>query len=355
MKGKRENNINGVEYAGTKEEVSAEDLQGFTAALHKEQSMPRVPQMPMVPQAEPQEPVHQVKHTEPKQLINCLRNERIIVRFVPKKSGIQDKRHVLYGGMAQNAVREFVTPTVPSTGRYKNVLTNSEKDFLEYTLGLEPGALGIYKKNDNFWNESNPQGIGSVVLHKQDNVFDLNDPIDYIKYKILLANSNVIAPSLQALEDNPRATYQFVIMSENAELTNNLNKIDTIQKCYMIYGKFENDLDTLSAIIEILEGRNITQNAKPDFIKGKINEWIQKNPKAFYNIASDEYLPAKVLIKKGVEAGIIGKKNDTYYLKEDSSPLCDLGENSTLNNAAKFICSVKNQTLKYKLEALCKA
>ena len=34
-------------------------------------------------------------------IINCLRNERIIVKHVPKETGIvRDPKHILYGGMA---------------------------------------------------------------------------------------------------------------------------------------------------------------------------------------------------------------------------------------------------------------
>ena len=62
--------------------------------------------------------------------------------------------------------------------------------------------MSIYKKENNFWSDANPNGINSVTLHKQDNYFDLSNPVDYIKYKILLANKNLIAPSLQVLEDN---------------------------------------------------------------------------------------------------------------------------------------------------------
>ena len=67
--------------------------------------------------------------------------------------------------------------------------------------------MSMYKKENNFWSDAYPNGINSVTLHKQDNYFDLSNPVDYIKYKILLANKNLIAPSLQVLEDRPKATY----------------------------------------------------------------------------------------------------------------------------------------------------
>jgi hypothetical protein len=218
--------------------------------------------------------------------VNCLRNERIIVRFVPNPSAmIQTKGHLLYGGMADSATRSFVVPRLSSTKLYKNILTDNEKAFLEKAMGLEPNTMSIYKKHDNFWSDSNPNGIGRVILHKQDNYFDLSAPEDYIRYKILLANSDYIASSLQELEDRPKATYQFVIISENAETQMNLTKMDATKRSYMEYGKVENDADTLRVIVETLEGRPMSQKVKLDFLQGKINEYIQTICKETHKIS----------------------------------------------------------------------
>ena len=286
--------------------------------------------------------------------VNCLRNERVIVRFVSSPTAmIHSKGHVLSGGMAENATRSFTVPLL-STGQYKNVLTNNEKAYLEKVMGLEYNALSVHKRVDNFWDDSNPKGIGRVTLYKQDNYLDLTNPIDYIKYKILLANKDKIASSLQELEDRPKATYQFVIISENAETRMNLTRMDATKRCYMEYGKVEDDKATLRVIIETLEGRPTTSTTKLDYLQSKINDYIQANPRKFLSVIQDEMLPYKVLIKKSLDAGLIGKKNDAYYLRKDNSPLCEIGEESTLNNAARYLSSVKRSDLKYWLEAQIK-
>jgi hypothetical protein len=88
---------------------------------------------------------------------------------------VQNPKHILYGGMAETATRSFVVPKL-SSGLFRNVLTDNEKSFLEQVMGLEYNALSIYKKKDNFWDDSNPNGIGRVTLHKQDNYLDLSVP-----------------------------------------------------------------------------------------------------------------------------------------------------------------------------------
>ena len=303
-------------------------------------------------QEETPKPTHNYSNTES---VSCLRNERVIVRFVPRPSTmIQNPKHILYGGMSENAIRCYVVPRLSSTNTFVNVLTKNEKEFLEKAMGLEYNALSIYNKEDNFGDDSNPQGIGRVTLHKQDNYLDLSVPTDYIKYKILLANKDYIAPSLQALEDKPKATYQFVIINENAEAKMNLGRVDTTKRCWMEYGKIEDDNYTLITLLELIEGRPVSSRVKLDYLQGKVTDYIQKNPRRFLSTVTDELLPIKVLIRKCVEAGIIGKKNDAYYLREDGSPLCEMNEESTLNNAARYISSVKHQELKYSLEAKLK-
>lgn len=287
--------------------------------------------------------------------VNCLRNERIIVRFVPSPTAmVQRKGHILYGGMAENATRSFVVPRLSKTGMFKNVLTDSEKTFLEKAMGLEINALSIYKKENNFWDDSNPNGIGRVKLHKQDNYLDLSIPEQYIQYKILLANKDFIASSMEELEERPKATYQFVIISEGAEAQKNLSKMDITMECYTEYGAVKRDKNTLKTIIEQLEKRPISPNVELGFLQNKVNEYIQIDPRKFYTVITDEYLPAKVLVKRAVEAGLVGTKNNTYYLRKDGSPLCEMNEESTLNNAAKYLSSIKHQELKYMLEAQLK-
>jgi len=284
----------------------------------------------------------------------CLRNERIVVRFVPKPSErIQNPKHVLYGGMAETATVTYVVPRL-STGMYKNVLTDDEKTYLENVMGLEYNALSIYKKQDNFWDDSNDAGIGRVTLHKQDNYLDLSNPEDYIKYKILLANKDFIAPSLQDLEDHPKATYKFVIVSENAEAKSASVSMSVTMQCYKEYGKVENDVDTLRMVMELLSGRPTSPKVRLDVLQTAINEYIQAQPKVFLNVITDKLLPTKVLIKKSVEAGLIGKKNDCCFLRSDNSPLCEMNEESTLNNAARYLNAPKRQELLFMLQAKTK-
>lgn len=290
---------------------------------------------------------------EEKPLVNCLKNEQIIIRYLPRQSRmVTNPKHVLFGGMAENATRTFVVPML-SSGRYVNVLTDSEKDFLEELMGLPPNALSIYKKVDNFWDDANEAGISKVTLRKQDNYLNLANVEDYIRYKILLANKDYIAPSLEALETNPKATYQFVILTEDSETQSAKKGMTTLMQCYTAYGKIEDEVDTLRVIIETLTGVRVHKNTKKEFLQTKINELIQGNSKMFLKVATDPMLSTKVLIRRCVEEGLIAHRGNQYYIKDGNIPMCEDGE-PTLNVAAQWINLPKNQEIKLSLEAKLK-
>nr|DAV02116.1 MAG TPA: hypothetical protein [Crassvirales sp.] len=281
-------------------------------------------------------------------IVNCLRNERVIVKHVPKETGIvRDPKHILYGGMAEGAVRWLTVPRLTS-GMYVNVLTNAEKACLEEVMGLEYNALSIYNKVDNFWDNY------QVRLTKQDNFLNLADPDDYIKYKVLLANKDLIAPSLQDLEDHPKATYQFVIIHENEESQASKKKMNATMQAYMEFGKIQENADILRTIIETIDGRPTSKNSKIEFLQEKVGKLIQADARLFVRVATDPLLSTKVLIKKAIEGGLISNRGGMLYLKADGTPLCEDNEEPTLNIAAKYLNMPKHQELKFAIEAKLK-
>lgn len=287
-------------------------------------------------------------------LVNCLRNEKVIVRFIARARGmITDPRHVLFGNMAAGSKMRVTTPLLRS-GLFADVLTKDEKKFLEYKLGLEPNALSVHNRNNNFWSDANEQGIGRVELIKGDNPLDLSNPIDYIKYKILLANKDQIAPSMQALQDKPKATYRFVIINEGDSAKAANTRVTLKAQAYMEFGKVNENKDKMRVIIETIDGRPTASDSKVEYLQGKIGELIEANTKMFLQVVRDPLLDNKVLIKKAIEAGVIVNRGNYLYLKDGNMPLCDNGQEPTLNIAAKYLSLPKHQELKFSIEAKVK-
>ena len=194
-------------------------------------------------------------------LVNCLTNEIVIVRFIAKARGnITDPKHVLFGNMAPRSKVKFPVPMLRS-GQYADVLTKEEKKFLEWKLGLEPNALSVYNRKNNFWDDSNQQGVGRVELIKGDNYFDKSKPLDYIKLAILRSYSDIIAPSMQALQDKPKATYRFVMVSEKDSAKDANIRVTSKAQAYKEFGKIEDDKEKMRVVIELMDGRPTAANS----------------------------------------------------------------------------------------------
>lgn len=285
---------------------------------------------------------------EEEPMISCLRNETITVRFIPRETGmITNPKHIFYGGMGEMAVRIFTVPISESSGQFVNVLTNSEKNFLESSMGLEFNALSKYLKGDkNFWRNF------KVRLTKGDNYLDLRDPNDYIKYKVLLSNKDFIAASLTELQETPKLTYQFVLISKNEEIDNANKELTATMQAYLELGKIQENFDVLKLVVETIDGRPISNTSKLEFVQSKVHKLIQADPKLFVNIIRDPYLETKVLIAKAVEKGVISKRGDFYYYS--NVPLCEDNEDPVLGTVAKYLNKPKYQTVKLSIEAKIK-
>lgn len=331
-----------------KEKVKAP---GFALDLSEEENVSVVPVSEIVENNE------EKPRTEAKprgEVRSCLRNEKVIVRHIPRQRGIvTDPKHVLYGGMAENAKRWFTVPRLTS-GLFVNVLTDDEKNFLEQALGLEPNAMSIYRKKDNYWSDSNENSISRVVLKKDDNIFDLSTPEDYIRVKILLANKDDIAPSLKALQENRKTTYQFVVIREGEEVKEAKVKMDSTQRCYVEFGKIMEDADILRVVVEAISGKPVAPNAKLDWLQTQCNDMIQANSKLFLSVVTDELLQIKVLIKKAVEAGILAYRGNQLFMRDGNAPLCEYNEEPTLNTAAKYLINPKHQDILFAIQAKLK-
>lgn len=296
------------------------------------------------PKKEEIQPKAKVEVKTKKDFINCLRNEKVTIKFVPRQGGlVQDPKHILYGGLGINSKRKFVVPQLQS-GAYVNVLTNAEKDFLENIMGLSENAMSIYRKVDNFWTNK------GVILGKGDTILDLSNPDEYIKYKILLANKDYICPDEDTLKKARKATYQYVITREGEEVENSIHSLDIMSNAYMLYGQLKSDLKSLALIVEVATGK-LVSTTSPKTVFASVDALIKDNPKKFIEAAKDPYLKTKLLIKEAVITGHIRKSGLYYYLTEGNTPLCNDTQEPTLQSACEYLNAPRYQEVKLKLEA----
>lgn len=251
--------------------------------------------------------------------------------------------------MSESSKRTFVVP-INNSGTLVEVLTPEEQVYLENIMGLEEGDLSVLRKKNNYWIEGNG-GISKVTLEKRDNILDLSSPEDFIRYKILLANKETIAPSLKHMEDFPKATYQFVLVSKEEEQKSESANMTSTMQSYMEFGKISDDKDKLRFIVEIMNGRSLSRNINIDQLKTLVNQIIQSKPKNFLSVVRDDLLDTKVLLRKAVQAGIVGMRGNYFFLREGNIPLCPDNAEPTLNVAAAFLNMPKNKEMLFTIQA----
>ena len=277
-------------------------------------------------------------------IVSCLKNKIIKVKFINRNSGfVTDPKHVNFGGMNEKAKRRY-TIHVQRNGQLVNPLTDAEKDFLEEFMQMEKNSLSIYKKENNFWKNK------MVELVKSDNYLDLSNPHDYIKYKILLTNRDYICPSEEILRKYPKHTYQFVITSDENELSTSIEDLTGKAKAYKLFANMEQDFEKLAYLCEKVAGKVIHVQNK-DMILDAVNKMILITTNKFIEEAMNPYLDTEILLKKAVDKGIVRKIRTEYILLSHNLTLCPMGLNPTLKTACEFLNQPRNQEYLFEIEA----
>lgn len=262
----------------------------------------------------------------------------IKVKYIKRKRGMASDvsdDHVISGGMLNGSIKKFQAPLL-SNGTIANVLTKDEKTYLESVTGLNLSVYG------DFWLNH------FVTLFKDDNQFDLSNPIDYISYKIMLFLKDDIAPSWD--ERNKKQTYQFVITSDEEEFVEKKQKYDSKKEAFKLYGKIEDDKDKIIGVLSLLTNKPIAETSKLSWLQAQLEEFIDSKPQSFIELMKDKFIDTKLLIQEGIKSKVILKKGNKYSTI-DGLDLCENGQIASFDNAVTYLENPKHQDVRSLIEA----
>lgn len=238
-----------------------------------------------------------------------LPNKKVKIIKVVKKGWLPEGHEAafLFGDVPSNG---YTLPRL-SNGTYVNPLTPEEQHCLEThpNLSLKIGDLSIHrKKEDNYWTNMKP-----IKLRKDDVLLNLADPMDYLKYKVLITNKDEIC----GLDEDPRgkATYKYAIVDLDYADSKKSNSADLYTDAAIEFGKIRNDRNALADICFLLTNRRVSKDVSMEWLKGEVGDIMQKNPKRFLNIVQDEDLQLKVLLEKAVTYKAVQKDGTIYRTK----------------------------------------
>lgn len=286
---------------------------------------------------------------EAKELVNCLSEEKIFVKFIPSTlNGITDKTHPLHGGLSGNASIGIPAPIMNK--RIQHIFTKDELAFLAEELGEDT------RPNSSFWREFRRDDNNMLVdgfpiyLRKEGTMFNKNNAMDFIKIRIL-QDSDLIANSVD--EISHKKGCRFVLISEKDVYKKEISNISVRQKAVKLFGKYEDDEEVLKYVLRTF-GKSIDTKHKIEFLQKEVWNLSDDNPLAFIATVEDENLKTKIKINDFLNFKLINKSNNLFYDLE-GKPLSLDGETNDIVGASRYLDSGVGGDFRLGLEAKVKS
>ena len=255
-----------------------------------------------------------------------LENKRVEIKFIPEREDGNYKRlhkdHIAKSTYPTTAVTAGV-PLDSETGKFKKILSAEEQEAFETLMDLNPGDLSIYKKEDNFWKST-----AAIITLKSDtaNIFNLNDPVSALRFRIGLSLNNIIAPNWENRLNYGNAKWAVYDKSLDIQKENSKEEIKT--ECYVKFNTIKDNPDRLRDILFIM-GIAPPIDSNSDDLKQIIYQIISDThkvkPLEFLAALNDKDGVYKSKITRAISKGIVngpyGKKNPYYTFKDHTLSL----------------------------------
>ena len=237
-----------------------------------------------------------------------LEDRKIILKPIVKAGGMNPKGHdgeFMYTGTEI----QFVVPFNIKKARLENPLTPEEQEYFEKVLDED---LSIHKKEKNYWTDFRIKVRKDDKLMTYGYELDLNDPIDYIRWKVLQIVPEV-APDWASR--NKRGEYRFALVDSREIVEDKARKADKKKKAYMWLGSVEGSKTKMANFLRVY-GMRPPEDATHDWLKSEIDKLIEQpqSLNKMLEIIEDKHFDMKLFIDDAVDAGAIVKKSRKYYL-----------------------------------------
>lgn len=220
-------------------------------------------------------------------------------------------------------------------GVYKTGLSESEIEELKKLpefKDVDFNSKPINKKLGNFWSE-----LEIRLDTKKGNEVDLSDPINFVKYKVMLASSKFCNSPLEKLKW-PSAEWMIIDEEETAKVE--AVQIDAeLEASELFYSLSEEDRKGLVKLF----GKTKVEKATPALIKTTLFKEMKKDPKKFMKMATDKSLKTRILLEELLTNKIITKHGN--YYKNGDDPI----GNST-DEAVSYLEDARNGSVRIALE-----
>lgn len=280
-----------------------------------------------------------------------LPNEKVIVRLVNRQRGaVSDPSHILYN-LAPGATIQFCPRNKKGSNVIDCPLTEEEIEFFEDKsksgMAFQIGELSPYRDDKvNYWRSKR----ANVSLSDRPLHLNLSNPADYLKYKILISNSDHVAPS--AAEEFNKKTYIYVVTSDKEVQVQTLKKGDKLKRAVRIATKMEDDRERMIDYLTVI-GKRPSANSKLDFLIAEIDKQVETNIDEFLSVNEDPQFETRILLTKSLQNKSVIREGSKYFLS-GGDEMCKRGEVNNMKSALDFLDANENQDIRLTLEAKIK-
>lgn len=226
--------------------------------------------------------------------------------------------------------KSFDLPKDLKTGRYKKIFDDIKKNFskqfpdealteLEAFSRMIGKDLNYNRMDGNFWRGDSPTSDPTkaekpyrVFVPREGMTLNLSIPEDNLKYRVLKANTDRVAPNWEERDYMPNYTY--AIVDENVSIDRKKEQNKTEILAISEFSKIQDNRELLAEFLIAKDPTiSIAKSASTDFLFNQVFNVVKNDPKFFLTVMNDEYWKDKVFIYKAVKAGALIKTAKDKY------------------------------------------
>ena len=284
-------------------------------------------------------------------MFNTLTNKKIKVRPITRQNGFYKSGHD--GHFMFSGTKQVIPAMLNKGGQIVDPFAGVADEDLEIIakkLSKSVEDFSIYKDEKNFWkgwkeNSDWRRGF-EVTLDKEEKELDLSDPLDFIAYRVLVTNTDKIAPSWE--ERYNKGSFKWALVDTEDEVIEKVKSSDKKKQAYKEFGKMEDSDTRLTNFLRVY-GVTVPTNASKDWKKAEVDKIIDTNIDNFLRIVEDPDYENRLFILDAVNVKAIKKTGTDEYSLLGGKVM------GTMKETIKFIKDPKNQpevlTIKARLEA----